>query len=61
MHYFSNCVPHSLMGSQAYNVCNDRDLVTEMVFLLGRMGNNKKALNIIIERLGDVNRVCVLL
>ncbi|KAH9848839.1 vacuolar protein sorting-associated protein 41 [Lenzites betulinus] len=41
---------------QAYNVCNERDLVPEMVFLLGRMGNNKKALNLIIERLGDVNR-----
>jgi len=31
--------------------------VTEMVFLLGRMGNNKEALHIIIERLGDVARV----
>ena len=28
-----------------------------MVFLLGRMGNNRKALNLIIERMGDVNRV----
>lgn len=27
-----------------------------MVFLLGRMGNNKKALYLIIDRLGDVNR-----
>jgi len=27
-----------------------------MVFLLGRMGNNKKALGLIIERLGDVER-----
>jgi len=26
------------------------------VFLLGRMGNNKQALTLIIERLGDVNR-----
>jgi hypothetical protein len=33
------------------------DLVTEMVFLLGRMGNNKKALTLIIERLGDVQMV----
>ncbi|KAI0789305.1 vacuolar protein sorting-associated protein 41 [Abortiporus biennis] len=41
---------------RAYNVCNDRDLVPEMVFLLGRMGNNKKALTLIIERLADVNR-----
>ena len=30
-----------------------------MVFLLGRMGNNKKALTLIIERLGDVHRVCL--
>lgn len=28
-----------------------------MVFLLGRMGDNRRALNLIIERLGDVNRV----
>jgi hypothetical protein len=28
-----------------------------MVFLLGRMGNNKKALTLIIERLGDVHMV----
>ncbi|KII94565.1 hypothetical protein PLICRDRAFT_97705 [Plicaturopsis crispa FD-325 SS-3] len=41
---------------EAYKVCTERDLVTEMVFLLGRMGNNKKALTLIIERLGDVHR-----
>ncbi|THG97740.1 hypothetical protein EW026_g4314 [Hermanssonia centrifuga] len=41
---------------KAYNVCKERDQVPEMVFLLGRMGNNKQALNLIIERLGDVNR-----
>ncbi|KAF9266084.1 vacuolar assembling protein VPS41 [Marasmius fiardii PR-910] len=41
---------------KAYNVCQERDLVPEMVFLLGRMGNNKKALTLIIERLGDVHR-----
>ncbi|PPQ94822.1 hypothetical protein CVT25_007459 [Psilocybe cyanescens] len=40
----------------AYKECQERDLVTEMVFLLGRMGNNKKALTLIIERLGDVHR-----
>lgn len=27
-----------------------------MVFILGRMGNNKRALGLIIERLGDVER-----
>ncbi|KZT70226.1 vacuolar protein sorting-associated protein 41 [Daedalea quercina L-15889] len=41
---------------EAYNICNERDMVPEMVFLLGRMGNNKQALTLIIERLGDVNR-----
>ncbi|KAJ8075963.1 Vacuolar protein sorting-associated protein 41 [Marasmius tenuissimus] len=41
---------------KAYTVCQDKDLVPEMVFLLGRMGNNKKALTVIIERLGDVHR-----
>ncbi|KAI0053795.1 vacuolar assembling protein VPS41 [Auriscalpium vulgare] len=41
---------------EAYDVCTERDLVPEMVFLLGRMGNNKKALYLIIDRLGDVNR-----
>ncbi|KAJ7446892.1 hypothetical protein B0H11DRAFT_2083691 [Mycena galericulata] len=40
----------------AYRVCDERGLVPEMVFLLGRMGNNKQALTLIIERLGDVHR-----
>ena len=52
--------PHVLKASfQAYDVCHDRDLVPEMVFLLGRMGNNRQALTIIIERMGDVRRVSV--
>lgn len=29
----------------------------EMVFLLGRMGNNREALMLIIQRLNDVERV----
>ncbi|KAJ3800866.1 vacuolar assembling protein VPS41 [Lentinula aff. detonsa] len=41
---------------KAYRVCQERDLIPEMVFLLGRMGDNKKALGLIIERLGDVER-----
>ncbi|KAF8237909.1 vacuolar assembling protein VPS41 [Tricholoma matsutake] len=40
----------------AYTICKERDLVLEMVFLLGRMGNNRQALTLIIERLGDVHR-----
>lgn len=42
---------------RAYEICRKRDYVPEMVFLLGRMGNNKQALTLIIERLGDVQRV----
>ncbi|KAG8920361.1 Vacuolar protein sorting-associated protein 41, partial [Tulasnella sp. 408] len=42
--------------AKAYAICEKKDLVLEMVFLLGRMGNNKKALHLIIEKLGDVNR-----
>jgi hypothetical protein len=42
---------------RAYEICKKRDYVPEMVFLLGRMGNNKQALTLIIERLGDVQRV----
>ncbi|KAM0792872.1 hypothetical protein ACM66B_002635 [Microbotryomycetes sp. NB124-2] len=41
---------------KAYKVCDERDLVPEMVFLLGRMGDNRRALNLIIDRLGDVQR-----
>lgn len=46
-----------LLIVQAYRICKERDYVSEMVFLLGRMGNNKQALMLIIERLGDVQRV----
>ncbi|KAI9031362.1 hypothetical protein DFJ74DRAFT_655418 [Hyaloraphidium curvatum] len=40
--------------SVAYEVCQQRDMVPEMVFLLGKMGDNKKALALIIERMADV-------
>ncbi|KAK1922178.1 hypothetical protein DB88DRAFT_497458 [Papiliotrema laurentii] len=39
---------------KAYHLCRERDFVPEMVFLLGRMGNNREALMLIIEKLGDV-------
>jgi hypothetical protein len=42
---------------KAYSISKERDYVPEMVFLLGRMGNNKQALMLIIERLSDVQRV----
>ncbi|KAI9339039.1 hypothetical protein BDR26DRAFT_396978 [Obelidium mucronatum] len=40
----------------AYELCELRDLVPEMVYLLGKMGNNRKALLLVIERLGDVKQ-----
>ncbi|KAI8332834.1 hypothetical protein BC941DRAFT_462763 [Chlamydoabsidia padenii] len=47
---------HYISLEKAYHICEKRDLVPEMVFILGRMGNNKKALMLIINRLGDVQR-----
>ncbi|ORX39372.1 hypothetical protein BD324DRAFT_619424 [Kockovaella imperatae] len=41
---------------RAYKICKTHDLVPEMVFLLGRMGNNKEALMLIIQRMGDVQK-----
>lgn len=52
---------YHFMDIKAYSVCKERDYVPEMVFLLGRMGNNRQALTLIIERLGDVQRVRSLL
>ncbi|KAJ3175357.1 Vacuolar protein sorting-associated protein 41 [Geranomyces variabilis] len=49
-------ISNSYSVEKAYEVCELRDLVPEMVFLLGKMGDNRKALNLIIERLGDVRR-----
>ncbi|KAJ3412220.1 Vacuolar protein sorting-associated protein 41 [Chytridiales sp. JEL 0842] len=40
----------------ALDICEKRDMVPEMVYLLGKMGNNRKALALVIERLGDVKR-----
>lgn len=48
---------HYISLEKAFRVCEKKDLVPEMVFILGRMGDNKKALMLIIERLGDVQRV----
>ncbi|RCH84632.1 Vacuolar protein sorting-associated protein 41, partial [Rhizopus stolonifer] len=47
---------HYISLEKAFKICEQKDLVPEMVFILGRMGNNKKALMLIIERLGDVQR-----
>ncbi|KEH29938.1 putative chromatin regulator PHD family [Medicago truncatula] len=39
---------------KAYEICIKRDLMKEQVFILGRMGNAKKALAVIINKLGDI-------
>ncbi|KAI8323650.1 hypothetical protein GQ54DRAFT_286058 [Martensiomyces pterosporus] len=41
---------------RALEICEERSLVPEMVFVLGRMGDNHRALMLIIERLRDVPR-----
>ncbi|XAR60055.1 hypothetical protein NMG60_11033287 [Bertholletia excelsa] len=39
---------------KAYEICVRKDLLREQVFLLGRMGNAKQALAVIINKLGDI-------
>ncbi|KAL6967122.1 Vacuolar protein sorting-associated protein 41 [Sarracenia purpurea var. burkii] len=39
---------------KAYEICLKRDLLREQVFILGRMGNSKQALAVIINKLGDI-------
>lgn len=43
--------------SQAYEICVKRDLLREQVFILGRMGNSRQALAVIINKLGDIEEV----
>ncbi|MED6206016.1 Vacuolar protein sorting-associated protein 41 [Stylosanthes scabra] len=39
---------------KAYEICTKRELLKEQVFILGRMGNSKQALAVIINKLGDI-------
>eukprot|EP01119_Soliformovum_irregulare_P019120 TRINITY_DN5998_c0_g1_i1.p1 TRINITY_DN5998_c0_g1~~TRINITY_DN5998_c0_g1_i1.p1 ORF type:complete len:882 (+),score=254.78 TRINITY_DN5998_c0_g1_i1:60-2705(+) len=39
---------------KAYKACADRNLYKEMVFIMGRMGNTKQGLQLLIEKIGDV-------
>ncbi|KAJ3352816.1 Vacuolar protein sorting-associated protein 41 [Entophlyctis luteolus] len=41
---------------RAFALCEIRDLVPEMVFLLGKMGDNRRALKLLIERVGNVQQ-----
>lgn len=42
---------------QAYHICVKKELIKEQVFILGRMGNSKQALAVIINNLGDIEEV----
>lgn len=41
---------------KALKICRTKNLVSEMVFLLGRMGNTKEALHYITDSLNDIDR-----
>ncbi|KAK2146463.1 hypothetical protein LSH36_606g03004 [Paralvinella palmiformis] len=41
---------------EALHECQQRNLIPEMVFLLGRMGNTKQALDLIVNELRDVSQ-----
>ncbi len=53
-----------LVSSQAYGLeaaaelCEHRGLVREQVFVLGRMGNARQALELIISKLADIPQAC---
>jgi len=39
---------------KAYNICKEHSYYPEMVYILGRMGSNKQALQLLIEKIADV-------
>ena len=44
----------------ALSICQRRGMVSEQVYILGRMGNARQALHLIIEKLGDIPQVFIL-
>ncbi|GAO48783.1 hypothetical protein G7K_2952-t1 [Saitoella complicata NRRL Y-17804] len=49
-------ISNSYSLQNAAEICERRGYITELVFILGRMGDNKRALMLIIEKLRDVER-----
>ncbi|XP_065201572.1 vacuolar protein sorting-associated protein 41 homolog [Planococcus citri] len=41
---------------EALRICRERNLYPEMVYLLGRIGNTKEALKILINKIGDMEQ-----
>eukprot|EP00798_Chlamydomonas_sp_ICE-L_P008222 gene8222-1488_t len=52
MDFLTSSQYYPLEGALA--VCEEKGMVPEQVFILGRMGNATKALHLIIEKLGDI-------
>ena len=62
---YAQYAPHSLLLflrssnhyslEKALEICRKKDLISEVVFLLGRMGNTKEALQYITDSLDDIN------
>lgn len=48
---------HSYPLDRAYEICEARGLIKEMVYILSRMGNTHKALQLIIKELADIPQV----
>jgi hypothetical protein len=48
---------HHYSLDKAYDVCTKRGLTRERVFILGRMGNSREALALIVNKLQDMQQV----
>jgi len=48
------------LGCQAHEICVRKGFLKEQAFILGRMGNSKQALAVIINQLGDMEEVIAL-
>ncbi len=44
---------------EALTICKERDLYPEMVYLLGRIGNTKEALQLLINKIGNMNEAII--
>jgi hypothetical protein len=46
---------------EALRICEERQLIREQVFIRGRLGDTKGALQLILSELKDMKMVCTLL
>ncbi|OWA52572.1 Vacuolar protein sorting-associated protein 41-like protein [Hypsibius exemplaris] len=54
LHFMQNSKHFSLRN--AYEICQKKNMVPEMVYLLSRMGNPREALELILSQLKDITR-----